>query len=106
MLTLGTAQSCHCQHIQHVQACIEPSLLAALDGESESSTCAQLRATLTALLAASAPKKPGYWLKLLGGVALAAGAPVAAATGQDTTAGEPGKLVPWHHVSIHLHVCV
>lgn len=65
-----------------MQGCIEASLLAALDSESESSTSAQLRGALTALLAATAPKRPGYWLKLLGTVAMAAAAAPAGAAVQ------------------------
>jgi hypothetical protein len=72
-----------------LQAHIESSLLAALDGESEATTAAQLRSTLTALLAASAPKQPGYWLRMLGAVALAA--PPPANAGQAAAAGEQGS---------------
>ncbi|KAF8072444.1 hypothetical protein HT031_000103 [Scenedesmus sp. PABB004] len=70
------------------EASIEVSLLAALDGESEASTSAAIRATLAALLTTSAPSRPGYWLRLLGGVALAAGPAAAGAppAGQGGTA--------------------
>lgn len=62
-----------------MQACIEAPLLAALDGESEPTTSAQIRQTLTALLVTTASQKPGYWIRLLGSVALAAPAAAAAA---------------------------
>jgi hypothetical protein len=81
-----------CVHVSAdylLQAHIESSLLAALDGESEATTAAQLRSTLTALLAASAPKQPGYWLRMLGAVALAA--PPPANAGQAAAAGEHGS---------------
>lgn len=70
-----------------LQECIEGPLLAALDGESEASIASQMRATLTALLAASAPARPGYWVKLLAAVALAAGPAAAAAGMQGQAAG-------------------
>jgi hypothetical protein len=80
------------------QARIESSLLAALDGESESSTASQLRSTLTALLAASAPRQPGYWLKLLGAVALAA--PPPANAGQAAAAGAADGITQQHQANV------
>lgn len=73
-------------HVLPVQECIEAPLLSALDGESEASIATQIRATLTALLAASAPTQPGYWVRLLAAVALAAG-PAAVAVAQGPAAG-------------------
>lgn len=68
------------------QEYIEAALLSALDAESEAAIAAHIRSTLTALLAASAPTRPGLWVRLLGAVALAA-PPSALAGTQGTTAG-------------------
>lgn len=82
-----------------LQECLEAPLLAALDAESDPGTSTQIRGTLLALLAASAPTQPGYWLRLLGGVALAAppGVVAAAPAGQQggaaAAAGEGGWCV-------------
>jgi len=51
---------------------VESHLLAALDAESDAQIADQLRSVLAILLAAGAPAAPGYWLRLLAGVALAA----------------------------------
>jgi hypothetical protein len=79
-------------HVLHVQECIEAPLLSALDAESEASIATQIRFTLTALLAASAPTRPGYWVRLLAAVALAAG-PAALAVTQSPAAGAHGATV-------------
>lgn len=49
----------------------ERTLLAALDSENDAQITSQLRATLVVLLAAGASTAPGYWLSLLGDVAMA-----------------------------------
>jgi hypothetical protein len=64
---------------RQLQECIEASLLSALDAETEAWIATQIRVTVTALLAASAPSRPGYWVKLLAAVAVSAGATVTGA---------------------------
>lgn len=61
------------------EACIEAPLLAALDAESEPTTSTQLRNAVNTMLVTTAGQKPGYFVRLLGAVALAA-APAAAVT--------------------------
>ena len=75
-----------------LQECIEGPLLAALDGESEASIANQIRSTLTALLEASAPSRPGYWVKLLAAVALAAGPTAAAGMQGAQAAGRQASM--------------
>jgi hypothetical protein len=66
---------------------VEAHLVATLDSEVDPHITEQLRAGLAALLAAGAPAAPGYWLRLLSSVALAA--PAAAVAAAATVA--PGR---------------
>lgn len=76
-------------------------LLAALDSESEAPIAAQIRSTVTALLAASAPTRPGYWVRLLAAVALAAG-PTAVSAAQGPSAGALGSVrLGWKPCFVH-----
>jgi hypothetical protein len=52
---------------------IEPALLAALDGETDPATAAQLQATLSTLLEAGAAAQPSRWIALCGEIISAAG---------------------------------
>ncbi|KAL4528840.1 hypothetical protein Ndes2437A_g03376 [Nannochloris sp. 'desiccata'] len=52
---------------------IEPALLAALDGETDPATAAQLQATLSTLLEAGAAAQPSRWITLCGEIISAAG---------------------------------
>ena len=52
---------------------IEPGLLAALDGETDPATSAQLQATLSTLLEAGAAQEPSRWIALCGEIISAAG---------------------------------
>jgi hypothetical protein len=68
----------------------EPALLAALDGESDPATAAQLRATLRTLLEAGAPAAPSRWVALCSEVITAAGPAEAAARGGGSGSDAPG----------------
>lgn len=83
------------------QACIEAPLVAALDGESEPTASAQIRQTLTALLVTTAPQKPGYWIRLLGSVALATAPPVAAVAAGSMLAAAGGGYIGCSESMLH-----
>lgn len=70
---------------------IESALLAALDGETDSATEMQLRASLLVLLRQGAAKEPTRWIKLLGEVA--ASTPVAAEKSNDLISSEQGEEI-------------
>ena len=68
---------------------IEPALLAALDGETDSATEMQLRASLLVLLRQGAAKEPSRWIKLLGGVA--ASTPISGEQSNGLLSSEQGE---------------
>ncbi len=75
-----------------LQLRVESHLLAALDAESDAQIADQLRTALAVLLSAGASGAPGYWLRLLSGVALAAAAAGGAAAGAAAAGGAAGIL--------------